>query len=111
MCTRQEVFAADAFVEASPFEKGELMERNKRTKKLSWVEGRSGIMPTVGMINDRPICLSIYIDVIDGRNIVFYEPTSQLVDYVMIEAFFEKNAPKFKNNHADADRFWNLFKE
>jgi hypothetical protein len=109
MCTRQDVFSAAAFVEASSFEKGVLMEQNKRTKKLSWIEGRSGIMPTVGMINDRPICLSIFIDVIDGRNIVFYEPPSELVDYAMIEAFFEKNASKFCNNNADADRFWSLF--
>jgi len=56
----------------------------------SWEQGM-GWLETVGYINDRPICISIFIEKINGYEVLFWHATSELVDYKMIEEWFQLN--------------------
>lgn len=54
---------------------------------------RGGPVVTVGTIGDRPICIALNVVVICGKRLMFYDPTSQLVDHAMIEEYLDKTWP------------------
>lgn len=77
----------DYLCEANSFETMCLWKENK----LSWKEDNSGWLITVGYIDKRPICVSIRTCVINKINVLFWMPTSELVDYKMISEWFDEN--------------------
>ncbi len=69
-------------------------------------------MPTVATLNKRPIVVCCFWYRIDGQVVMFYEPTSELVDWKKIKAWLEKeyvHLPKWDNghrrSHCDAQNF------
>lgn len=63
-------------------------------KELNWQEvTHGGPMFQLGELAGRPIVLSVNIISILGRKVMFYEPTSQVVDWVMVEDFLKKSWP------------------
>lgn len=103
-------------VEATSFEKMKLWDQYKNEKKVSWVESGTGYLETVGTILDRPVCLSMFTNVVDGHKILFIEATSQLVDWVMIDEWLKENLPEsaFQENgiyinKQNAMNFHNVF--
>lgn len=66
-----------------------------RMPKIEWESISTGTGATVGEIDGRPICLSIFFARINGVLVLFWEPTSQVVDYVQVEAWLEKNVPAY----------------
>lgn len=56
-------------------------------KELGWEykQDMGGYLHTIGYINDRPICVSPMMHVIDGVNVLYVEANSELVDWEMIE--------------------------
>ncbi len=106
-------FAETFFVvEASSFEKQKLWEENKARRKarkpfnqmyVEWEQGRSGVGICVGMLAEMPVNISVIWDKLDGKTICFWEAVSPVVDYRMIEKFFEKNCnPKWDNGTRQA---------
>ncbi len=89
-------------VEANRFEEMALWERYHKEKGKTW-EGTSGYGVHVGDIDGRPVCLSFLLKTIDGKKILFWHPTSQVVDYVMIEEYMERALPGLPK--LSADRF------
>jgi hypothetical protein len=89
-------------VEATSMEQSQLWEQYNK-KGLIFSNAGYGI--TVGNLNDRPICISITKATYKGKNILIWEATSQLVDYMMIEDFFKKTFNEYKK--ADAQNFHN----
>lgn len=89
-------------VEATSMEQSQIWERYHK-KGLSFSNAGYGV--TVGHLNDRPICISITKAQYKGKNILLWEATSQLVDYVMIEDFFKKIFNEYKKS--DAQNFHN----
>lgn len=109
-------------VEANSFEAMVLWKEYKvyRPGKV-WDDARSGPLITIGRLNDRPICISIFVHTIDGHRVAFMEPTSLLVDHKMIEEWLLAALPDSALhlsgtgsgeryiNKVDAMNFYNVF--
>lgn len=88
--TLEELLSATKFaVEATGFERHMLWrDHHQRT---SWEGHPAGYGIELGKIGDMPVMLSTTFQAIDGHVVLFYHPTSQMVDYRMIEAWLNKN--------------------
>jgi hypothetical protein len=103
-------------VEATSYETSCLWREWHQEEKKSWVQGMGGYLPTIGLLGDRPVVLSLLINTVDGHPILFMEPTSQVVDHEMIEEWLKLHLPatalkdegKFVNK-VDAQNFHNVF--
>lgn len=74
--------------------------------KINYKQGCSGYAPIIGYINERPICLSFFLNYIDNVPVLFYNGCSQLVDYKMIEDWLTKYCPAFsERNSCDMNNF------
>lgn len=103
-------------VEASSYETSCLWKRNQEGREYSWVQGLGGRGAVVGFLYERPVCISLFINIINGHQILFLDPTSALVDWDMIEKWLEENLPKsaFREgtdyvNKVNAQNFYNVF--
>jgi hypothetical protein len=103
-------------VEANSYEKLMLWDANTRlTPPRIWKENNSGLLEVVGRLADMPVCIGLWTAEIDGHKILFYDATSQVVDYRMIDNWLETNLPKtaFRKdgyvNKTDAMNFRNIF--
>jgi len=120
MPTYQDMFLKDAigFVEATAYEQYALWFINKEATEypLEWSDNRSGIMVHIGDFNYEPIYLSLVSAIIKGQKIIFWHPTSPIVNYNMIYAWIVKNAPNTARvdqvvNKTDAGNFQNIFRK
>lgn len=73
---------------------------------VEWEEMREGEMATIGELDNRPIAVSIRWARINGKIVMFYWPTSQLVDWKMVEEWRGKEY-KHCRNQCDANNFHN----
>lgn len=58
-----------------------------------WFQSLSGPLVTVGQVNGRPVCISLFVNTIGGKKVVFYEATSVMVDHDMIDHWFLDHLP------------------
>ena len=76
-----------------------------------WEQDSMGSMRTIGYIDDRPICVTVYWYIVGDFRVAVVEGTSQLVDHAMIEAWekavFPCMADRY-NRHSNGDNFHNL---
>lgn len=87
--------------------------QNEKEKNIkNWKEDNKGTFLTIGHLdypNPRPIVLSLFWDKLDGVRVCFYSCNSQLVDWKMIDEWFENNFnPMTKENrraHCNAMNF------
>lgn len=110
----------DGVVEATNTEKTHLWMVNKHSlygqKPREWKELLSGYGTIVGYLAEMPVFISLLKDTIDGKNILFWFATSQVVDYRMIEQWMEENIPERARkdgriNQVDAGNFNNVFRD
>lgn len=88
-------------VESNSFE--DLTLWQKYHEKVKWEQICSGYGPTIGMLGDRPVCVSIHVNIINGHRVLFYNACSQVVDHVMVEAWVKE---RIKNKKlTDAGNF------
>lgn len=71
-----------------------------RTKRYPWTQITPGYWETIGKLDNRPVCVSIFWVRISGYLIAFWEVTSQVVDYVMVNDWLEKTFPKVPTANA-----------
>jgi len=71
-------------------------EDNGDSNSKHWKSSNGGTFYTVGKINDLPVCIQVGWYTIGSTVCCFYEPTSRIVDWNMIEEFLKKKAPKAK---------------
>lgn len=95
-------------VEATAFETQCLWEQHH--KQLSWDSRECGFLSAIGRVDNRPVCLSLRFVKLDGHRVLFVHPTSQVVDYALMEAWLAVNcAPKMPGStrlaRADAQNF------
>jgi len=101
-------------VEASSFEELCIWQEYTQELNYSWKQNCSGYLEYVGLFHSRPICINLRTSVVNGHKILFWEATSQLVDYKMIDKWMEKNLPKSARhsdgrlNKTDAMNFCNI---
>ena len=104
-----ECLAATAFaVEASNFERHCLW--NTHHEQVHWKSCNAGYGVNIGKCAGMPVFVSVIFSVIDGHVVLFYEPTSQVVDWRMVEEWLKTTVPcTWKDNHwvgkADANNF------
>ncbi|WP_411839896.1 hypothetical protein [Paracoccus sp. ME4] len=79
-------------VEANRFEASRLWREHH--DKRTWIEHRSGFGCTVGYRHGDPVCISLLTATVDGHRILFYHPTSPVVDWGLIDAWMVANLPK-----------------
>lgn len=99
-------------VDANSFERLCLwQERGEKT----WVDSPFGHWLEIGSCADMPVCVNLSTVVIGGHKILFIDPTSQVVDYRMIDAWLERGMPSSartkdqKLNRTDAMNIHNVF--
>lgn len=104
-------------VEATDFEQHALWILNQdRETPLPWRDFHSSRLFTIGHLGGRPVCISVQKSRIDGMIVLFYNATSQIVDYPQIRSWLETNAPETARkingyvNHVDAMNFHNVFR-
>ncbi len=73
----------DIVVEATSFEKGKLYMECR--DKVKWKQHLGGWLPTVGYIYKKPICISTMFATINDKFVLFWHPTSRMVDHTKID--------------------------
>ena len=77
--------------------------------RYEWEQQNPGCSQTIGELDGRPVCLSLFWNKINGIMILFYEATSQVVDHLMVEKWLKKNCcPKYEHGreaHCNAENF------
>jgi hypothetical protein len=81
----------DLVVEATRFE--ELCLWEKWNTKVKWKQDMGVWLPTVGELEDRPVVISCMFSTIGDKFVLFYHPTSVVVDYKQIEDYLKKMCP------------------
>lgn len=73
---------------------------------VPWKNDNAGITTQLGVLDNRPIMLTILFAKINGHRVAFYESGSQLVDHKLIHDFLEENFQVFYDGdrwaHCDA---------
>lgn len=103
-------------VEATSYEYHMLWVENQRADRpRTWEEISLGLLKTVGCLDDRPVCVSLRKARVGGHLLLFVDPTSQVVDHVMIDDWLLTTLPDSacrENGHVnrtDAMNFHNVF--
>lgn len=96
-----ESFAA---VQADDFARHALWREYSETHK--WVQDTSGIIKPLGEFHGLPVNLSINFATIDGLRVMFYDCTSQLAHWGMVDEWMEKNVPAMGRCDPQVARVW-----
>lgn len=108
-------------VKANSFERHMLWKENRdREKPKTWIDDGSGLMEIVGTVKidekTWPVCISMFISVVDGQKIMFYDAVSVVVHHDMVRAWLDKSfkdTPAWRGdrlNHTNATNFHNIFR-
>ena len=62
-------------------------------EKVEWVQNRSGTGVTVGRLADMPVFISLTTAVVNKKKVLFIDPTSQVVDWRLIEDWLQASMP------------------
>lgn len=76
-------------VESSDFERQCL--RVEWNAEVKWEQQSDGCAGQVGILSRRPVVISVFWVKIDDRLVGFWQSTSEVVDYKMIDRWLEKN--------------------
>jgi hypothetical protein len=99
----------DYAIEATDNEAFRLWEANH--SKMEWKQNSYGYMPTVkelkilneqGKVKLVPVCVTLTWAIVEGRTVLFYEPTSNFVDWEAVHEFVKNNLlnPGFTKTNA-----------
>ena len=72
---------------------------------IDWKQDLKGTLTQIGELNGRPIIVCFFWAKLNNHLIVFYEATSQLVDWCMVEEWLDINCPC---ERCDANNFGNV---
>jgi hypothetical protein len=84
---------ADSFARLELWSKWYNEEDDVRKKIHTWEEISPGFCPTIGTCDNRPVCLSLSYNILNGKRVVFYDPVSQVVDHELVEKYLKLNFP------------------
>ncbi len=90
----------------------EWRRKQDTTQLTTWESHSSGFRVQVGAMGKKPIWLSISFATLDGVLVMFYHPTSKVVDYDQIDAWLDEHLPQTKGKMGhDAMNFCNFVHE
>lgn len=90
-----------AIVEATRFEQLALWQQWHKQSNWSWVDDSSGYGINVGTRAGMPVMIAITWSIIKNRHIMFVYPTSQVVDYRLVDKWIKQNFPHAPKTNAD----------
>lgn len=95
-------------VVASDFEKHTLWE--EWHEKIKWVCAPLGYSAEIGTLDNRPVCISILVDELEGHKVMFVDEVSEVRDSAMLDKWLNKNcAPRWdggtRRARTDAQNF------
>jgi len=105
------VVEADSYAMQSLWERHstQAMFPNPKFNTIRWEQDSMGLSYTIGKLDNRPIAVSFFWSKLNSHLILFYHPTSQIVDHLMVEDWLKKYCnPQWDGNrraHADASNF------
>jgi hypothetical protein len=71
---------------------------------VKWEQLNPGCVKTVGYYHKQPVNICLTWQRLNGHLIVFWEAISRIVDYELIDKWFEKNCcPKYDNGYRNAN--------
>lgn len=87
--------------------------REDEKYRVDWVQDNSGYLPLAGHVYNNktmPVRISLFWNILNGKRILFYEPTSRFVDHTLVREWLEHHLPhlfpeKGRNLHTDANNF------
>jgi hypothetical protein len=85
-------------VEATSFEMSRLCVEN--AGKVDWVDNKEGRLVHIGSLGTRPVKLHLTWATINGCVVCFYEATSELVDWDMIDKWIAQTFPRIPKEDA-----------
>ncbi len=109
---------SDKFIEGLPLKAQiTLKELNNKIKifnhkRVIWEQVYAGFRVTIGQVNKSPVFVSFSFAFINGKKVCFYDCTSKIVDYSMVEKWlithFQLTHDDYTRwNHVDANNFHN----
>lgn len=80
---------------------------------LEMEQDMRGHVVTIGHVDERPICVTVFWYVVAGYRVAFVEGSSELVDYKMVDNWQRAVFPCLRNNlyhnrHSNATNFGNI---
>lgn len=103
-------------IEADDFARQTLWERfstealyKTELNTIRWEQDGMGWMPTIGHVNNMPVCVAFAWAKLNGVLVVFYNPCSRIVDHEMVDDYMKKYCnPQYDHGrraHCDANNF------
>lgn len=90
-------------VEATRNEQLYLWQEHHKDNGIPWTDSRSGYLARVGELDGRPVMISVMRAVVNGQSVLFWHPTSVVVDYDMIADWLRARLPDAE--HTDATQW------
>ena len=104
---KKRLLASEYAIEANSYESHMLWHENH--KRYKWEQDNGGYGFEVGKLDGRGVFLSLFWNNIGGKNLLFWYPTSQVVDHLMINEWFKEVCPQLftesRNKMGDANNF------
>jgi hypothetical protein len=60
-------------------------ENDKSERKVKWEQTSRGAGSTLGWLDTRPISVTLFYAVLNGKKVAFYDATSQVTDHAMVD--------------------------
>jgi hypothetical protein len=83
---------------------------NDQSQKVAWRSDSLGVLLTLGELDGRPVCVSFTWATLNGKRVLFYNATSEVVDHKLVGEWLQAHCnPKWDNGqrraHCDAQNF------
>jgi hypothetical protein len=109
MPRKYEIKDAKYLVEATMFEMDRLHEDAAKVEGITVETINMGKMYTIGYVeianSELPVVVSVFFCKLNGFLVAFYEPTSQVVDHRMVDAWLSNFEAAKLRNKCDASNF------
>jgi len=86
-------------VEANSFEYISLWKENDNLPeghhmKVKWEEDAPGFWKEIGRLAGYPICVECFFTKLNGKRVVFFDPTSRVVDWDIVQKWVKEQCPE-----------------
>ena len=61
---------------------------------IVWIDGSVGHSHKIGRLCDMPVVISVIVNKVADMKVAFIDPTSQVVDWRMIDEWIKENMPR-----------------
>jgi hypothetical protein len=81
-------------IEASEYEEASL--KKEWGEVISWVDGEPQHFLEIGKVSNKLVCIKVHWVLLNDRRVMFWRPSSLVVDHTMIETWMDRNCSEIK---------------